>query len=1626
MPRKRKDRYDLGAPFKAPSGKSYTAKSVESLVLWLDFASTLIDRTSNPNVETPTLEYQGSVPTRNEKIEDSINFYNIARFDNSENLNALATYDAVTNPINFGDGTTDKPFSVSLWYRRSGTLADTTTENLFYKGDTSSKTEYQAYITMVAILAFQVLDESTGAHRRAFIDFGDLADIDNIWMHLVFTYDGSGTSAGIKIYRDGALLATSTNDSGTYTAMEQQSTKLFIGASHDGSSEADGDFAEFAIWARELPADEISAIYNATTSLALESSGIVNSPIRSRIREMDSRIGMYPTIGRTGDRDRKGFGSVLAFDDRNTQLFGAPVLDDKYYPVSLTQNFSSERNYQYGYSSAASLIEWFHIGKLAADGVTPSVTVRKATGVQTVQLVSDPIKSSITIGNYTYDSITFDDTDNSYVRLNFASTDNTLTFGDGSDDTPFTFSWIMELTPAGLGKLSNTMSNELFAKSDGTSKQEYYASVLSNGQLSIVLMDESSGGFIQGKSSEPADKVDFWSRPRHVVVTYDGSTNNSGIKWYVDGVLDTGTPGGGGSYTALEQNSDHFYFATNEFNLGTKIGDLKMAELAVWGAELTPQEVQTVYNFITKPIFKDPGYILDSGTCLLSGGFIANQHKHFSTPNQPGSRFVVTGNMLAGVADNFDSTDYKYLAAVDKNNESITAFNEAKVILKDNEFYLTGTSETTFPGFSGRLHDKTQIQIDLSTSESTKFGYTEKSTFKRDGAAHVSLGGTSGHSTLTLDGSNVRTQLMVYWNDTLKRWEKIAKGVGANTQQHTRNDSNISMYKELGAMIDTAAVGFGNCSGIIATSSVRTEESGEHQQTFDLQPESVIKMMGKPTSVYGFPSHGKFHATGSQTIKMSDYIDRPVVLEKCNLQFSAKLQFADDGGADHRMFVSMVGSSSAGIPSTYAYEDDFINMMPTFFMLRQFKQGNEVTYKRDFSLNYNVADSPGTGYGNLYGTYKKGVALLSLRLSQTGSSLHDMDFTLPGLFQLASGSDTTTYVDTNRDLVTFGQINFFAKGQPAHTRFNATDLIDKMAGDAKVDLLNKFGSASEGVLWQGNVVGDGTTLPDYTGSYQMDFPCRTVPVLPPRFGSAVQFATSSGGTTYYYGILGNEFDGGRTLALNNTVPSVGPESLPERVNPANMSITGRSLTREIAAFDPGVVAPLKLSDTSTDALVDVSLPSVETIDVNSPYILFPEDEIVLGWQYPMPSTYGLANHLPNSIFSTGSNHMVLDGPSTLTLFCSQIKNNVEYHDTLNQPLTSEVIHESIHYDNPVIDQWQVSLRGEYTGSYLDDYSNNLGIGTIVDTYLNSGNQLAGSFQRFVRCSGKDSVLYDSMVPDPLSLWSHQTGISPYLSSSGERFISFGLSGSAVDDELVDAVGNSNADWFRSFVYNNKINRVPIKSQVANLANTVLLFSDGKSSATAFGNTADQKISLFKGFNFNGTSEVSAKVIIGNADQRKITQNNLMWLYGVGSGISGSLNGSNINSNSDYVVIERPIGYKYGVLSVLEQGRSNVFRYDKYGNFADMLEQSIDTRMFKPETNTLEEGPIKINFVTDNGESYKVLTPAEIHDNTFNSSNLDLYATSSLPFFDDDITRNRIYKSTDGSELTVSVVSDTIT
>jgi hypothetical protein len=102
------------------SGYDYSQKN--NLKLWVDFQEEISDR-SIYNSTIDSIQYQGSVPTSTATIGSKT--YNVARFDDSENLNALVTYSSTTNALSFGDGLTDTPFSVSFWHYRDSTYANT-------------------------------------------------------------------------------------------------------------------------------------------------------------------------------------------------------------------------------------------------------------------------------------------------------------------------------------------------------------------------------------------------------------------------------------------------------------------------------------------------------------------------------------------------------------------------------------------------------------------------------------------------------------------------------------------------------------------------------------------------------------------------------------------------------------------------------------------------------------------------------------------------------------------------------------------------------------------------------------------------------------------------------------------------------------------------------------------------------------------------------------------------------------------------------------------------------------------------------------------------------------------------------------------------------------------------------------------------------------------------------------------------------------------------------------------------------------------------------------------------------------------------------------------------------------
>ena len=171
-----------------------------------------------------------------------------AAFTNSYSLNFDGVDDYLnlgdSNDFSFGDGSTDSPFSVSMWVK----LNATATQAFFVKGSSSDK-EYQILSGANEKLRIRLYDESTGGHIQTQVD---ALLTTGSWNHYVFTYDGSSDKSGLKIYVNASLVAQTTNNTGTYTAMENTTSALRIASSEQNSFYLNGDIDEVALFDIEL------------------------------------------------------------------------------------------------------------------------------------------------------------------------------------------------------------------------------------------------------------------------------------------------------------------------------------------------------------------------------------------------------------------------------------------------------------------------------------------------------------------------------------------------------------------------------------------------------------------------------------------------------------------------------------------------------------------------------------------------------------------------------------------------------------------------------------------------------------------------------------------------------------------------------------------------------------------------------------------------------------------------------------------------------------------------------------------------------------------------------------------------------------------------------------------------------------------------------------------------------------------------------------------------------------------------------------------------------------------------------------------------------------------------------
>ena len=175
------------------------------------------------------------------------------------------TFDGTDDYINFGDSDAfsfngpsgDLPFSGSIWLNTSS-FADR--QGILCKDD-ASNIEWVFRIDS-SNLEFYVGDTSEGSYIGRSAVLGDWVEVDE-WFHAGFTYNGSGSPSGVKVFIDGIRRDDSDISSGSYTATENTSLTLEMGRTEASSDHIfSGSMSDARIYSTDLTESEILYLYN--------------------------------------------------------------------------------------------------------------------------------------------------------------------------------------------------------------------------------------------------------------------------------------------------------------------------------------------------------------------------------------------------------------------------------------------------------------------------------------------------------------------------------------------------------------------------------------------------------------------------------------------------------------------------------------------------------------------------------------------------------------------------------------------------------------------------------------------------------------------------------------------------------------------------------------------------------------------------------------------------------------------------------------------------------------------------------------------------------------------------------------------------------------------------------------------------------------------------------------------------------------------------------------------------------------------------------------------------------------------------------------------------------------------
>jgi len=616
---------------------------------------------------------------------------------------------------------------------------------------------------------------------------------------------------------------------------------------------------------------------------------------------------------------------------------------------------------------------------------------------------------------------------------------------------------------------------------------------------------------------------------------------------------------------------------------------------------------------------------------------------------------------------------------LNQTTQSLKPFNDSRIHLGSSSFYLTGTKVTTTSGFSSPLSAKTQIVIDLSAKEDRIL------TKKSPGWDATDPGGELFGQTITG---------FCYYNFDTGKWDQIGLtdpatgksilfdyacevtdlGSDSNQRYITSGTNNFPMQFKPPAGFST-------------------------EDTFLYPAEGTDVKCGLPTVISFAPFKTTYHATSSQTIKLSNYITEPLLLEKAVVEFPFTARHRYDSTDD-----------AGGTQTRYWKADNYV-----FFIYRQqrmFFQPGLIDSQQDVSSSNRFLIASASL------AIKCHKAMTTDGSQRTGYNIPNSpaaQYTIPYIVQAESGISAVTGT---------ARMEMLAASCPTQDLGSSCVVPNSQERDGAggADVTN-IGRTYLRHFWPGGT----TSLP---------------------------FFQLSSGYTGKHGVSAS-YSTGHSGSANPAVNLVGTTF--EQFNlSGSLQTTFSNLP--IRTFDGRTLKPLGGDITSIGLLANVSqeqgvFTSEGSSAVPSPYLLFPEDELVFGIDAGMGQR--LKPNLPNQPMDaihpniiTCSFATIKAGPAKITLFGSMIRHNKEVLPITNQPLTTGELQETLISNTRVLDQFDIERSAVYSGSYLErkvagtygiskwdvEFADGLNAPRQVVASLSAKNfGTTGSFERFTKC-----------------------------------------------------------------------------------------------------------------------------------------------------------------------------------------------------------------------------------------------------------------------------------------------------